>query len=110
MPSRSSAEVTGPDDALELRCPQPWGLCPAGKLLAKLKLSGGQPSFVKPDNLIELECADCTKRLRKEGRMVRRVLHRYDFLGQLVETLEVTDLSRLPFPAATYYRIPAGLG
>lgn len=90
MLARSSAEITS-GDALELRCPQPWGVCPAGKLLAKLKLSGGQPSFVHPDNLIELECADCIKRLRREGRAVRRVLHRYDFLGQLVETHEVPE-------------------
>ena len=90
-------------ESLELRCPEGWGACPAGKLLAKLKLSGGQPSYVKPDNLIELECADCAKRLRRQGQRVRRVLHRYDFLGNLVETLEVPDTSRLFLPAAEYH-------
>jgi hypothetical protein len=44
---------------------------------------------VHPDNLIELECPDCKVRKRRAGQPVRRVLHRYDFLGRLVETLVV---------------------
>ena len=78
--------VTGPDlelPGLELRCPEPWGLCPAGRLLAKLRTAGQQPSYVHPDNLIELECPDCKVRMRRAGHPVRRVLHRYDFLGRL---------------------------
>lgn len=78
-----------PDAELELRCPQPWGVCPAGRLLAKLRTAGQRPSYVHPDNLIELECPDCKVRMRREGCSVRRVLHRYDFLGQPVETLVV---------------------
>jgi WhiB family redox-sensing transcriptional regulator len=81
-------------DALELRCPEPWRVrCDAGRLLAKLRLSGQKPSYVHPDNLIELECQDCKVRLRKDGRSVARVLHRYDFLGEHVETLVVDDLA-----------------
>jgi hypothetical protein len=84
-------DVEGLPPELELRCPEPWGLCQAGKLLAKLRLSGERPSFVHPDNLIEMSCPDCVKRLRKAGRRVSRVLHRFDFAGQLVETLVVED-------------------
>lgn len=79
---------------LELRCPEPWGRCHAGKLLAKLRLSGKRPSFVHPDNLVEMPCPDCVKRLRRDGRPVLRVLHRFDFAGQLVETLVVDEESR----------------
>ena len=78
---------------LELRCPEPWGVCPAGRLLAKLCTAGRRPSFVHPDNLIELECPDCKVRMRRAGHPVRRVLHRYDFLGRLVETL-IVDAGR----------------
>jgi hypothetical protein len=76
---------------LELRCPDPWGVCPAGRLLAKLRMAGEQPSYVHPDNLIEMSCPDCLKRLRRDGRRVARVLHRYDFLGSHVATLVVED-------------------
>ena len=75
---------------LELRCPDHFR-CAAGRLLAKLRLSGQKPSYVHPDNLIELECQDCKVRMRKNGRQVARVLHRYDFLGQWVQTLIVED-------------------
>ena len=79
---------------LELRCPEPWGLrCQAGRLLAKLRLSGRRPSYVHPDNLIELECQDCKVRMRKDGRRVARVLHRFDFLGRPVETLVVDEVA-----------------
>ena len=52
-------------------------------------LLGGRPSYVHPDNLIELECADCKTAMRRSGRPVHRVLHRYDLAGQLVETLVI---------------------
>lgn len=65
---------------IEIRCPKP-----PRKLFAKLvreaKESG--TSFT----LIEFACADCAKRLRKEGVDVFRVLHRYDIDGTLVDTL-----------------------
>lgn len=84
-----SSVVAEPE--LELRCPEPWGACPAGRLLAKLRTAGQKPSYVHPDNLIELECKDCRARMRRDGRPVRRVLHRYDFIGTHVETLVVDD-------------------
>lgn len=76
---------------VEVRCPVPreWpdGRCDPGHLFFRMRLAGEQPQFVHPDNLIELACYDCKKRLAKSGIVVKRVLHRYDMLGQLVETL-----------------------
>jgi hypothetical protein len=71
---------------VDLRCPV-HAPCDPGKLLARLRLAGGQPSFVKPDNLIELDCPACKTARRRQGRPVRRVLHRYDLLGEMIETL-----------------------
>jgi hypothetical protein len=76
---------------VDVRCPVgqplPGGECRPGRLLLKLRISGEIPSFVRPDNLIELACEDCKYRSRKAGRPVKRVLHRYDLAGVLVETL-----------------------
>jgi hypothetical protein len=75
-------------EEIDLRCPDTLhGDCNAGKLLARIRLAGGQPTFVKPDNLIELSCDHCKAVRRKQGRPVHRVLHRYDLLGTLIETL-----------------------
>ena len=72
---------------LELRCPQPLHAdCEAGNLLAKLRVSGGRPSYVHPDNLIELPCERCRNRTHPRPRLV---LHRYDLAGDLIETLVV---------------------
>jgi hypothetical protein len=83
--------VTTGVEEIEIRCPAavplPNGDCPPGKLLMKLLVSGELPSFVHPDNLIELPCDDCRGRLRKHGFRVTRVLHRFDLAGNLVATL-----------------------
>lgn len=76
-------------EELDLRCPQggPHG-DETGKLLARLQLAG-ETTWVQPDNLIELACHDCRGRLRKQGRDVARVLHRFNMAGELVTTLVV---------------------
>jgi hypothetical protein len=78
-------------EEVEVRCPVPKPLpsgdCRPGRLLMKLRLGGGIPSFVHPDNLIELACPDCKEAARQAGHPVKRVLHRYDLAGELVETL-----------------------
>jgi hypothetical protein len=78
-------------EEVEVRCPIPTelpnGHCRPGRLLLKLRLAGGVPSYIQPDNLIELSCEDCRARLRKRGTRVKRVLHRFDLAGNLVETL-----------------------
>lgn len=37
-------------------------------------------------NLIEFSCQNCKKALKDKGVIVSRVLHRYNILGELVET------------------------
>jgi len=86
--------MTQVPEVLDLRCPQPVkrnGYCHPGRLLARLRLSGQLPSFVQPENVIEMPCDECRYRLRKQGRRVRRVLHRYDLAGQCVGTLTDED-------------------
>jgi len=64
--------------------------CPVGprRLFAKLRLSGVRPP-VTQDNLIELSCSDCRRSLRAEGKAVQFVLHRFDIVGMLIETVLV---------------------
>jgi hypothetical protein len=61
--------------------------CPVGpqRLLSKLRMSGIAPVYTD-DNLIEFACSDCKRTLRNSGRTVLYVLHRYNFIGVLVET------------------------
>ena len=76
---------------IEVRCPVPHllpgGHCRPGRLLFKLQVAGEPPSFVQPDNLIELPCEDCRYQMRQRGSRVKRVLHRFDLAGNLVATL-----------------------
>lgn len=63
--------------------------CPVGpkRLLSKLRLSGEEPHYTN-DNLIEFACDDCRRWYQRNGHPeVRRVLHRYNFLGEIVETV-----------------------
>lgn len=76
MPVESVREV-------ELRCPTG-----PRKLFAKLRLAGLHPG-VTSDNLIELACQDCRRRMRSEGSDVQLVLHRFDIVGSLIETVVV---------------------
>lgn len=67
--------------------------CPVGprRLFAKLRVQGVQP-VVTSENLLELGCQDCRRRHRSEGRVdVRFVLHRFNILGSLVETVLIYD-------------------
>jgi hypothetical protein len=62
--------------------------CPVGpqRLLSKLRLTGESPHYTD-DNQVEFACQDCKRTLRLRGRQVSRVLHRYNFLGDLVQTV-----------------------
>lgn len=64
----------GAGDVADLRCP-----VNPSRLFARLR----GPVIVE-GNLIEVACRDC-----RRGRRVR-VLHRFDVLGNLVETVEVS--------------------
>lgn len=66
--------------------------CNPGKLFTVLHLAGEEPTYVQPENLIEMACLDCKRQLAARGRTVRRVLHRYDFAGTLVTTF-IEELS-----------------
>lgn len=66
--------------------------CNPGKLFTVLHLAGDKPTFVHPENLIEMYCLDCKRQLAARGRTVKRVLHRYDFAGTLVTTF-IEELS-----------------
>lgn len=66
---------------VELRCNQPHQV-----LLGKMRLTGERPK-VGDGNLIELVCDQCRKDLRAQGDgTVVRVLHRFNFAGEFVET------------------------
>lgn len=68
---------------VDLRCP-----VDPRKLLMKLQLNGERP-HVNDDNLLELACEACKARLRKSDPNVALVLHRYNFLGELIESESV---------------------
>lgn len=66
---------------VELRCPN----SPRG-LLARMKRDGEKPVYVD-GMLVEFVCRDCARAMRKDGDVaVRRVYHRYNVLGELIES------------------------
>jgi hypothetical protein len=85
-------------EVVELRCPVdlkfPDGKCRPGRLFLKLRLAGERPRVVQPDNLIELACDDCRKRLAKQGHRVWQVFHYYDMVGELIDTRIVRHRGR----------------
>lgn len=66
---------------IDLRCP-----VGARALLGKVVKSGGSAT-VNSDNLLELACRDCTKTARKTRPEVAHVVHRFNVLGELVESV-----------------------
>ncbi len=62
--------------------------CPVGprRLFTKLKLGEEFATFVQPENLIEFTCSDCAKRISREQGRPLRVYHRFNFIGELVQT------------------------
>jgi hypothetical protein len=66
--------------SVELRCP-----VDARALLGKVIADGDKP--VVSGNLMELACRVCTKNGREFDASVVRVLHRFDLLGDLVESV-----------------------
>lgn len=72
--------------------------CPVGpkRLFTKLKLGEESGRYVHPANWIEISCSDCRRRLRsvRESDEVVRVCHRYNFLGEVVETVAIDGNGR----------------
>jgi hypothetical protein len=63
--------------------------CPVGprKLLAKIRRAG-EPIRVTDGNLMELACRDCSTTARRAGHPPNtRVIHRFNLLGELVESV-----------------------
>lgn len=62
--------------------------CPVGprRLFTKLKLGEEHARYIHPDNLIEFTCYDCSRRLSQERQRPTRVFHRFDFIGDLIES------------------------
>lgn len=83
-PPKFVPPVNRDGDDIELRCP-----VGARRLFARMLQRGERPSYVHPDNLIEFSCYDCRHSLERRGKRVRRVLHRYNLAGELIETLTV---------------------
>lgn len=63
--------------------------CPNGpqRLFTKLKLGEEIGRYIHPANLIEFSCSDCSRSISRERGRRQRVLHRYNFLGELIESV-----------------------
>ena len=72
-------------NAIQLRCP----IGPR-RLFAILR-EEGEPMVIVSGNLVEFKCRDCCKELRRHRPEVDEVFHRFNFVGELVETVVVQD-------------------
>jgi hypothetical protein len=70
-------------EVVELRCTEGFG-----KLLGKV-FRAGMPLTIDLENCAELPCADCKRRMKRDDPRIRFVLHRFDWLGVLVDTIVV---------------------
>lgn len=72
------------DEKVDLRCPQ------GPKALLGKMVQRGEPQRVHVDresNLMEIACRDCTKQGRQKDPGIRRVLHRFNVIGEFVESV-----------------------
>jgi hypothetical protein len=69
------------EQLVDLRCP----LGPR-QLLARV-IQNDDHHAMTSDNLLELRCRDCAKWARREDPTVTQVLHRFNVLGELVESV-----------------------
>ncbi len=63
--------------------------CPVGpqRLFTKLRLGQIEARYIQPGNLIEFACGDCAKVVNRIATVPCAVLHRFNFAGELVETV-----------------------
>lgn len=72
---------------LDLRCP--YG---PKQLLAKVTRENPEDVGMSADRLtLDIACRDCAKQARKTNPKVRRAIHKFNVLGELVETELQTD-------------------
>lgn len=72
----------GTIEVVDLRCPQG-----PKQLLMKIRVSNDEPAHVSEDNLLEIACRDCARNARILDSTVARVLHRFAFSGELIESV-----------------------
>ena len=61
--------------------------CPHGPRRLFTKLHFGQETArITGENLLEFSCGDCARRIARHEHRAVRVYHRYDFLGEHIET------------------------
>lgn len=60
--------------------------CPENKTRLLLKLA--RPAVIDGANLLEVACRDCKRDHRDDVPAVTLVLHRFNVLGELVETVQ----------------------
>lgn len=77
------------EEKVELRCPTG-----PRALLGKMVQNGEQKQYVDSGQLLELNCRDCARDMRADEPDVARVLHRYNVIGKLVES--VVERRELP--------------
>ena len=59
-----------------------------------MKLDGERPAYIDREtrNLIEFTCKDCLKAERRDDPTLVKVYHRFNFIGEAIETVrEFTD-------------------
>lgn len=73
-------------DGVDIRCP---------RSPVRLLLRIGRPTRVDGANMIEVACRDCRTDRRRAGENVAVVLHRFNVMGDLVETVTVPGVSKV---------------
>lgn len=81
--------------------------CPITPRRMFARLLAGEATIV-PGNLVEVSCIDCRKTAREDQPDVTRVLHRFNVLGECVETVALTpnDVSYATPPDRSHFRAP----
>jgi hypothetical protein len=57
-------------------------------MFARIRSEGTRPSYTEDGTCIEFSCRDCKASLGSDGEG-KRVLHRFNLIGELVETVVV---------------------
>jgi hypothetical protein len=60
--------------------------CPFGTLFGRMLIRERPPTIVE-HNLVEFACSDCKRAVRSQDHQVFRVLHRFNIVGELIETV-----------------------
>lgn len=67
--------------SIDLRCDRD-----PRRLFAKIRSESGKLPQITDDNLFEVACRDCVKAYRNEGLDIKQVFHRFNAIGEAVET------------------------